>query len=317
MAKKGDLAWYPLQTLCDLVIDYSYSYEDLAELIEDKAYDECSNGGGTDVIAHLIRLSEFFESMENKNEENLRDLADIYLLIGEFSQCINDYAASITWFEKAILVDDTYDVPYHSIAHSYLRLNNGEKAIQSLTMEIQIAPGNYYTYLLLADLYEQWGRMDEVEQVLNALLSRDPSNIQALHKLIKFYEKKDPHLDVSLLRRRLIQGDKQLVKLDLIIWTYHMCEEKNYEGALRFLDEREKESPEISVVHLLKAHIYSKQRYFVKRRQELMKFKKLNHGREEFMRTKIEEFKKIFDQHSAEELEKKLALISLVAHSFK
>jgi tetratricopeptide (TPR) repeat protein len=93
---------------------FSYPYEDLAELIEDKGFEECNNGNSDKVLNELTKLSRFFEEMEDKNEENVRDMADIYLLAGEFCQCIEKFEESIPWFKKAIIVDDAYDVPYHS-----------------------------------------------------------------------------------------------------------------------------------------------------------------------------------------------------------
>jgi len=302
-----------LKKLCKLVVDYSYPYEDLAELIEDKGYEECVEGNGKEVIEELAQLSTFFEEMENKNEENSRDLADIYLLIGDFCQVSEHFTESIDWFKKAIVVDDAYDVPYHSLAMSYLSLGETEKAVKSLEQEIAVSPGNYYTYLFLAELYEKQERYELVEEVLRNLLARDSDNIQALHLLITHYKKRNPNLDVELLRRRLIHADKELVKLDLIIWTFHMCEEKRYEDALNFLSERECESPSISIIHLLKAHIFGSMGQYVKKRNELKQFRKLNHSREEFMRNTFDEFAKIFGETARAQLQKKLAMTKLTS----
>jgi tetratricopeptide (TPR) repeat protein len=196
---------------------------------------------------------------------------------------------------------------------SYLNLGETEKAVKSLEQEIKIAPGNYYTYLFLADLYAKQEKYEKVEEILRNLLSRDSDNIQALHKLICHYKKRNPNLDVELLRRRLINVDKDLVKLDLVIWAYHMCQEKKYEEALNFLNGREFESPGISITHLLKAHIYGCMRFYVKKRNELREFIKLNHGREEFMRTKLDEFAKIFSEKARTRLQKKLAVTKLTS----
>ncbi len=299
--------------LCDLVMTFSYPYEDLAELIEDKGFEECSKGNADTVLDELAKLSRFFEEMEGKNEENVRDMADIYLLAGEFCQCIERFEESIPWFKKAIIVDDIYDVPYHSLAFSCLKLNETDEAIRCLEQEIKVAPGNYYTYLFLTDLYEKLGKYEDIETVLRNLLSRDSNNIQGLHKLICFYEKHNPELDVEFLRRRLINAEKELINLDLIIWTFHMCETKRYDEAIRFLDERENQSVGISITHLLKAHINGVLRQYVQKRNELQRFRKLNHGREEFMRTKLEEFSKVFSNKAGASLERKLAVTKLTS----
>jgi tetratricopeptide (TPR) repeat protein len=192
-------------------------------------------------------------------------------------------------------------------------LDKIEEAVKCLEQEIEVAPGNYYTYLFLTDLYEKIGKYEEIENVLRNLLSRDSSNIQGLHKLICFYKKRNPELEVEFLRRRLTNADKELINLDLIIWTYHMCEVKRYDEAIHYLNERENESVGISITHLLKAHINGILRQYVQKRNELKEFRKLNHGREEFMRTKLEEFSKVFSKKAGSKLEKQLSVTKLTS----
>ena len=302
-----------LKKLCDLVMSFTYPYEDLAEIIEDKGYEECVEGNGKKVVEELSRLCTFFENIENKNEEIIRDLADVYLLTGEFCQCSEMFTKSIIWFERAINVDQSYDVPYHSLALSFLNLGEIEKAIDCLEQEIEVASGNYYTYLFLSDLYEKVERYEGVEKILRDLLSRDSNNIQALHKLICHYQERNPELDVELLRRRLINADKQRVKLDLVIWTYHMYCDHQYEEAIKLLNERENEVTGIAITHLLKAFLYGIMNQHVKKRNELKEFKKLNRGWEESMRIKLEEFSNVFGKKAGDQLLKKLSLIKLTS----
>ncbi len=304
--KSHDLSKYSLKTLCELVMSYSYPYEDLAELIEEKGYQLCKTGNAEDVIQELKKLSRFFEEMENKNEENVRDLADVYLLAGEFYQCIENFTESIVWFNKAIIVDDVYDLPYHSLAFSYFKLGVTDKAVKCLEQEIKVAPGNYYAYLFLAELYEALDKDEEVETILRDLLSRDSNNIQGLHKLICYYKRRKPELDVEFLRRRLVNADKTFITIEFIIWTYHMSEVGKYEDAIRFLNEQEKELNDISVTHLLKAHLYGILKQYSKKQSQINKFRKVNKGREDVMRTKLDEFAKVFGKSSTLKIEKKL-----------
>ena len=90
--KQYDATRCSIKKLCDLVTSYAYPYEDMAELIEDKSYEECLAGNGQEVIEELQKVCTFFEEMENKNEENTRDLADVYLLIGEFCQVMERFS---------------------------------------------------------------------------------------------------------------------------------------------------------------------------------------------------------------------------------
>ena len=147
-----------------------------------------------------IKVGRFFELMENKNEENCRDLADVYLLIGQIYQYNNSPQESVSWLSKAVVVDDRYDVPYHSLAISCLNMGQTERAIRSLEQEIAVAPGNYYSYLLLADIFEKEGRPVDVEDTLKKLLARDPENIRRCTGLSGFTRAKIPVLTFDCSR---------------------------------------------------------------------------------------------------------------------
>ncbi len=297
-----------LAQLCNFVVTMEHPYEDLAEQIEDKAYAECENGGFYRAVGHIEHIAAFFEHLENKNEEVCRDLADVYVLLGEIHLCAGGHEESRTWFEKAIVVDDAYDVPYHSLANSFVYQGMHDEAIRCWEQEIRVAPGNYFTYLLLADMYEKQGNEKRFVEVLEALLERNPGNIRALHRLIQHHQLHNPTLNVELLRRRLITADHGLVKTELVIWTYHMCAEQKYEDALWFLDRREEDAPGLIITHLLKAHIYGRLRQYTKKKRELSEFRRLCHGRDDLMRTKLEEFRSVFGDGAAERLAARLAI---------
>jgi hypothetical protein len=92
-----------------------------------------------------------------------------------------------------------------------------------------------------------------------------------------------------------------------------MCREEKYEEAIKFLNKRGAESPGISITHLLKGHIYGCMRQYVNKRNELERFKKLNHGREEFMRSKVDELCKIFGEKAGSRIKKRLAITKLTS----
>ncbi|MBD3393530.1 MAG: hypothetical protein GF418_15455 [Chitinivibrionales bacterium] len=301
-----DPSAHTLAELCGMVVGMMHPYEDLAESIEDKAYAECEHDGFEEAKEQIRGIAAFFEQLENKSEENSRDLADVYVLLGEMHQCARLFRESEEWFEKAIVADDTYHAPYHSLAHSYLRRGEEKKAIKCWEQEIHVAPGNYYTYLLLADVYEKRGDANGFVRVLEGLLERDPDNIRALHRLIRHHERRNPELNVELLRRRLIGADSEFVKAELVIWTYHMCREKRFEEALWFLERREKDSLGLTVTHLLKAYIFGRLRHYTRKRRELSEFKCLSHGNENLMRTKLDEFRSVFGERATDRLAARL-----------
>ncbi len=299
-----------LSDLCDKVVTFSVPYEDVAESIEDKAYYECEHGDLDSAVSQLEKLVVFFENLQNKNEENSRDLAQVYLLIGQMYQYAQHFGDSISWFQKSIIVDDQYPVAYHSLAISYQHTGDVEKSIKSYEQEISVAPGNYYTYLILADLYEKNDQPCALESVLKRLLARDSDNIQGLHRLIHFYEKNSPTGDVELLRRKLLHRTLNLNRIEAITRAYHLCRMGAFHEALDYLDSWSRSAPDVTIIHLANAHIYGELHQYSRKRFELSLFKRKNHGREEVISIKLSEFASVFGVEASQKLKRRL----IVAH---
>jgi tetratricopeptide (TPR) repeat protein len=285
-----------------MVMVQSCAYDDVAEYVEDKVFHECDSGRQEQATAQLEKLAGYLELVENKNDEVDRVLADVYVLLGDVFMCAKKFEDGRQWFEKAIVVDDNFDVAYHSLADACLRLGDETAAIHCWKQEIHNAPGNYYTYLQLADLFEKREDYIEFVEILEHLLTRDQHNIRALHRLIRHHEIHNPELDVELLRRRLINADHELVKMELVIWTYHMCREERCKDALLFLQNHEQENSGLTLTHLLKAHIYGVLRQYSKKRQELADFKRLCNGNSDAMRQRLNEFSTVFGGNDADRL---------------
>jgi tetratricopeptide (TPR) repeat protein len=297
-----------LSQLCNAVISMNVAYEDVAEFMENRAYAMCIEGKCDSAVKKLQTMAEFFEAMTDKNEENCRDLADIYILIGELNQYVNNYKESIEWFRKASVVFDRYAVPYHNLATSFIALGDIPGAIKSLEQEISLEPGNYFSRLRLADLYEQQGDSEKEEECLKQLLSRNPENVQALHKLIMHYKEQRPRVDVELLRKRLIGIKKGFNEIEMVIKTYHLCQDELLGEALDFLDARIDENPAMTVLHLLKAFVFGEMHQFGRKKKELTEFKQQCHGKTEYMKNKLEEFEHIFGKQAVVRLGKILAI---------
>ena len=306
---EDDCAGTSLEELCGRVLAFAAAYDDVAEQIEDLAYFEYGQGGLSHAVGQLERLARFFEELTNKNEEVSRDLAQVYLLIGQIYQYAGMFEESIDWIRRSIAVDDMYSVPYHSLALSFQSLGDESIAIKSLEQEITVAPGNYYTYLLLADLYEKNGRFDMFESVLRRLLERDPGNIQGLHKLIRFCERDPDHPDVELLRRSLLSRTEGLSRIEAVICAYHLQSSGLAGEALEFLSWWSRNAPDVSIIHLANAHIYGLMHQYSKKRDELSMFKRKNHGREDVMEIKMEEFASVFGEEAAERLRQRLRVV--------
>jgi tetratricopeptide (TPR) repeat protein len=306
LVKNVDYSAFSLGKLCGMVENSQCAYDTAADFIEDKAFTECDNGRYAGAVKHLTRLAIFFEEHKDKNEETDRDLADIYLLLGDMCLMAEKYQESRDWFEKAAVVDDNYDLAFHCLAGVCLRLGDEKAAIRALEQEIHISPGNYYSYLQLADIFEKQREYTRFTEVLERLLSRDNSNIRALHRLIKYHEHASRGSDVVLLRRRLLNAEHDLVKMELVIWTYHMCRVKRFEDALRFLENHEQEKSGLILTRLLKAHIYACLRQYSRKRQELATFVRMCSGNVESIKQRLREFSSVFGDKEAERLHVRL-----------
>ncbi|MBN1575118.1 MAG: tetratricopeptide repeat protein [Chitinispirillaceae bacterium] len=301
-------AFQTLSRLCDLVAGSKQPYEDVAEQIEDRAYELCEAGNLDKVVQRLGRVAHFFEHLVNKNEEQCRDLADVYLLIGQIYQYAGGFAESISWFTRSAVVDDRYPAPFHSMADSYSQLHESDNAIKSLEQEIVLAPGNYYSYLLLADLYESDGRNSDVETCLQRLLERDPENIQGLHRIIRHYEFTAPSIDTTLMKRRLLGVSKQFNRTEAVIRCYYLCREGKYIEVIDFLEKRRREADGGMVASLIKAYVYGEMHQFSRRRQVLTEFKLQHHAHREAIEAKLREFGAVFGEKASTSLQKILLL---------
>ncbi|MDD5672976.1 MAG: tetratricopeptide repeat protein [Chitinivibrionales bacterium] len=297
-----------LTKLCGLVSALKEPYDDLAELIENRAYAGCEHGDFVKVVGVLKDLASVFEVLENKSEENSRNLADVYILIGEICQYCDSFIESIAWFKKAAIVDDHYALPFHHAAVSYSKIGDSANAIKYFEQEIALMPGNYYSYLLLANLYEKREEFDNVEDALKRLLQRDPENIQALHLLVMLYHRIYPEADCILLQKRLTTVNKKLSEMELIIWVFHQCALGNVQSALDYLVAKEADSPELAIANLLKAHLFTLDKNYARRRRELAFFKSKNQGKTEIIRNKLAEFNSVFGDRATKTLEKLLVL---------
>jgi tetratricopeptide (TPR) repeat protein len=286
----------PLHILCDQVVGAVTSYGDLAEKIENAAYEAWSRGKVESTVNELRRVAEFFEQMENKSEENTRDLADIYFLIGQLYQYAEQYRESIEWFSKSIFVEDGNSMPYHAMAESYLKDGDVAHATKSYEQEIAIDEGNFFTYLRLVDLYNKAGKPAVAEECLKRLLTRDPENILGLHRLIRHYEKHNPSVDMTLLKKRLLGINREFNATEAIVRARYLCLEKRFTDALEFLDRWQQGNHQATVVLAARAYLFGKARRFRNRRESVKAFVNSCNGRRVIVEARLREFGEAFGE---------------------
>lgn len=291
-----------LVELCNMLTSCKCPYEDIAELIEDKAYEECENGNLETAISELCEVASFIESLENKNEENSRDLADIYLLIGQINQFTGHFTESIGWFSKAIVIDDQYSEPYHCLAISLYKQGKHGDAIKSIETELTLSPGNYYSYLLLAELYQIEDRHEDTEKVLKVLLERDTENIQGLHRLIQFYEKSDAEIKTDLLVKRLLNIKKKYSAIEILIRSFYLYRSGKIGEALEFVDLWLRTEPNLTLIHLIRAYLFNSVSNDSSKNHELTLFSKKNRSTNSVMKSQIDEFGAIYGESASNQV---------------
>ena len=213
-----------LKLIAKALIQRTIAFEDVKEQIAEHSFRDFHAGSKDETLATLYHVVSFFETLEEKNEEDLRDLADICMLIGELLQQDQRIVECVVWFEKAVIVDENYAEAYRQLARSYESLGSPERAIKALQQEITLSPGNYFAYHELARLYESSNNENALTAILEQLLERDPANIQALHTLICHYQKCQPDIEISFLRQRLLLVHGEFNHRERMIWVWHMSE---------------------------------------------------------------------------------------------
>jgi tetratricopeptide (TPR) repeat protein len=280
--------------LCENVMCGNIAFGDIREPLENSTFEMCSNNNCAEALQTIERLVDYYESMSNRSIADDKNLASVLLIIGEINQYNGNYAESIPCFDKAIAYDHKNTALYHFRAESYLQINDIHMAIESFRQEIALEPGNYFSILRLADLYKQLNDIGKEEECLDRILERNPDNIIALHRLIRLYEEYHPEVDVELLRRRLLAVHRDYNEIEMVIRTYHLCRENKLADALAFVNEQLEQTPAITMLYLLNAHICGLTRSIADKRSALLEFKKSCNNKVPFMDNKLEEFAYVF-----------------------
>ncbi len=86
-------------------------------------------------------------------------------------------------YENAIALDDKRSERLQSLAQVYHELGDGEKALKYFELASRRKPKNNDLKMILADYYEQLGRLEEVIEILNRVLESDPYNKEVRARL--------------------------------------------------------------------------------------------------------------------------------------
>ncbi len=306
MADFTELKSYSLTRLVSLIITGNYTYQGVRDIIEEKVYLPETNQDPGTITSQMSRLAD---ELDSKSELDHQVRYDVFLITGESYQIAGDYQGSVKWLEKAVQEADNPEGARHSLGVSYMKLREFREAAESFEKEIGIAPGNYYTYFLAADMWMEAGLQDRAADITGRLLERDPNNIRALHWLVKYYE--DKSTDTSMLKKRILDINREFISRDYIIWVYYMKDAGRVDEALEFLRVRFEENPEISIIKLLMIYLFICKGNYSGMKNSLDDFKRLNHGREKSVRFKLEEFGSVFGSYESMKIESRLHTVGI------
>lgn len=89
------------------------------------------------------------------------DEKEAYVSLARLSSKKSEFRQAITYYEKAIELDSLYKSAYNDLAYTYYRINDLERALETIDKYIEIAPEESKPYDSKADLLAASGRPDE------------------------------------------------------------------------------------------------------------------------------------------------------------
>ena len=188
-------------------------------------------------------------------------LARAHLLNGDIGQ-------ANTALSQAIAIDAAYAEAIILRAEIDLRAGNANQAIDSLGELVKKRPNLTQAQLLLAGAYQAAGQIERAVAIMQEEVRRSPQSPQAqwllsilLQQQGKVEEARAGFDKLNEIAPQNLQSLSQLVKMDVAA--------KDFDGALKRIDERLKSTPEVAEIHVLKGGVYAIQRDWERAEAEL------------------------------------------------
>ena len=100
-----------------------------------------------------------------------------------------EYKSAELEFKNAIQIDSKYIEAHTKQGETQLRLGNPQGAFKSYAMVAQLDPDNTEAQLKLATFYLLGNKLKESRKKVDAILSKEPNNIEALFLLAGIMER--------------------------------------------------------------------------------------------------------------------------------
>ncbi len=159
-----------------------------------------------------------------------------FYLKGLFLQGDKHYSEAVVQFRRALIFDTTSATIYNSLAESYIRLNQMDKALLPLKKAQHLAPDNTGTLNLLGEAYFRLHRDSLAIPVYEKIIKIKPYDSDARNFLSFLYEKNNqPLKKAKLLENTLSVAGYSQRQLKQIADLY--TRSKDYQSAVRVLDK--------------------------------------------------------------------------------
>ena len=182
--------------------------------------------------ASRLPIADSSEDASNHVSQTARD----FYLKGLFLQGDKHYSDAIVQFRKALIFDTTSAVIYNSLAESYIRLNQMDKALPPIKKALKLKPRDSEALNLLGETYFRLHRDSLAIPVYEKIVKLSPYNNDARNFLSFLYEKNGmPLKKARLLENTLSNVGYSRHQLKQIADLY--TRSKDYKSAVRVLNK--------------------------------------------------------------------------------
>lgn len=112
--------------------------------------------------------------------------AEYYFTEAEKYYILEDYAKSIALFQKSLEINNENAAAYYKIAEINLKNDNVETALENAVISLELEKYKY-TYILLADIYNQMGDLESAAKTYEELIEQIPGTNKYLFDLAALY----------------------------------------------------------------------------------------------------------------------------------
>lgn len=183
-------------------------------------------------VITVYALQQKFEPAMARRDEHLaargedpRVAAVILNLKANILLADNQLETAVETYEKAILKNPAYVIPYLNLGKIFTAQGRIQDAIQTYTDLIENRPDQSSAHTLLGTLYENKGQFDLAETHYKTALEIDPDLIPALNNLAYLYAEQEIHLNQALdMARQARRQTQQVPPLSWIHWDGFILE---------------------------------------------------------------------------------------------